>query len=151
MINISNFSEWSKLDESTGLYGQDWREGGILFIKSLPFPDGTPRLYAGRIEKIWQNADGAYMARITSEGFYIILKEGYDYKENKIGTNPKILNVLGLKSHVIGLNSKTGKTPGWYDTIKEISFPKLLREWAPVLDSWKDLSYYPLSRTSTNR
>lgn len=123
----------------------DWKEGGIVFIKGLPLPDGMPRLYAGRIDKIWKKDGGPYMAKITPEGFYIILKDGYGYKANKIGTNPRILSVLGLSSHVIGLNSKTGKTPSWQDTVTKIDFQRLLNEWSPILDGLKDISFYPLS------
>jgi 4a-hydroxytetrahydrobiopterin dehydratase len=151
MKNLLDYSDLLHIGEAMGSnplgLEPDWKEGGILFIKGLPLPDGMPRLYAGRVEKIWKKEGGPYMAKITPEGFYIILKDGYDYVANKIGTSPRILSVLGLSSHVIGLNAKTGKTPLWQDTVTKFDFKRLLKEYSPVLDGLTDLSFYPLSMT----
>lgn len=156
MRNLFNFNDYTVLEsveeswDSPPEMMPNWREGGILFIKGLPLPDGMPRLYAGRVDKIWKKEGGPYMAKITQEGFYIILKDGFGYTANKIGTNPRILSVLGLSSHVIGLNSKTGKTPSWQDTVTKLDFQRLLNEWSRVLDGWTDISFYPLSRSQFN-
>lgn len=141
MLNMLNYEEWMKISEGASYNSPDWREGGIVLIRGNVLSDGYPRLYAGRIDRLWVNDRGAIMVKLQPD-IHIILREGYKFVDKKIMINPEIMKrALGLSSYNLALNAKTGKTPIWDKTINTTSFPKILSEWEDVLASWKQFKY----------
>ena len=131
---ILNFKEFtaSNLNESESpSFFPQWKDGGILLIKGIPQRDGLTRLYATRVRKIAVEGLRGFSKAYTYPEFYVIGRR-FDgsLSANKFLINSETLKrAVGINSFSIGLNSKTGKTPLWRDSIKETDFKKFLGEF----------------------
>lgn len=144
MANLLNFDEFLKINEnSTSLVQQDpdWKEGGIVLIKGKVLKDGYPRLYSARLKKLWSNPRGGFMVNLDPK-IYVIVKSGSGYEARKIDPTQKILaTAVGIESYNVVLNSKSGKTPLWRKSVNEIHFPKFLKDWETVIDTWEEFKF----------
>ncbi len=144
MPNLLNFEEFIKINENTRPWvpqDPEWREGGIVLLKGKVLKDGYPRLYAAKLRKLWQNPRGGFMVNLHPQ-IYIILREGYSYSAHKIDATQKILaTAVGIESYNVVLNAKSGKTPLWRESVKEIHFPKFLKEWESVINTWDEFKF----------
>lgn len=135
MAEILNFSEW--VFENNGSDVPNWVPGGMVLILGKVLNDGFRRLYAGRIHDMKRLDKGGIMALLQTENFYVIKREWDKFIPAKMMMNREILKrALGLSNYSIVLNSKSGKTPIWYDSIGRDNFEKFLKEYTPVLDEY---------------
>ncbi len=128
---VFNFKEFEEAvlneGESQSFFPQ-WKDGGILLIRGIPQRDGLTRLYATRVRKIAVEGLRGFSKAYTYPEFYVIGRR-FDgsLSANKFLINPETLKrAVGINFFSIGLNAKTGKTPFWRDSIKEIDFKKFL-------------------------
>ena len=148
ILEFEEFLESEELLESGNFtFFPKWKDGGILLIKGIPMRDGLTRLYATRVRRVYgEGLRGFFKAQSYGEFFIVLQKFNGSFTVEKIDSRPEVLaRAMGLKSHTIGLNAKTGKTPMWQDSVGETSFPKFLKEFEEPLKNLPGI-YYPTSR-----
>lgn len=111
----------------------DFVQHGIVLITTPIQENGKKKLFLNHAKNIQiqdrlksGNIEGksAKMA-ILGDDFFRLRIEGNSIKLSKVMPGPKLLQVLGLNSNKLGLNSKTEKTPLWWDTIKYDNIGKM--------------------------
>jgi hypothetical protein len=129
ILDFSSFLDSVLNENETTIFFPKWADGGILLIRGLPQKDGLTRLYATRLRKVAvEGLRGFSKAYVYPEFYVVSRKLDGNLGINKFMTTPEILRkAIGMSSNSIGLNSKTGKTPLWRESIKETSFDKFLK------------------------
>lgn len=149
ILEFQEFLETELLQEAEKFsFFPQWKDGGILLIKGIPMKDGLVRLYATRVRRVYsEGLRGFFKAQSYGDFFIVLQKFDGSFVVEKIdGSLPVLGRAMGLKSYVIGLNAKTGKTPLWQESVRETSFPKFLKEFEVPLQNLPGI-YYPTSRS----
>lgn len=130
ILDFTNFIESFLNENESPTFFPKWTDGGILLIRGLPQRDGLTRLYATRVKRVAVEGLRGFSKAYTYPEFYVVSRRfNGNLGINKFQPSPEILKkTLGMSSHSIGLNSKTGKTPLWRESVKEVNFDKFLKE-----------------------
>lgn len=147
MENLFEFQEFVGLNpvsEGEGFtFFPKWKDGGILLIKGIPLRDGLTRLYATRVKNLYPEGLRGFFKALSYGEFFIVMKR-FDggLEVEKIPSSPEILQrAMGLKSQVVPLNAKTGKTPLWQDSVSFVSFPRFLEEFKGPIENLPDIFF----------
>lgn len=144
ILLFENFcEEQSSLLESSNFF-PTWKEGGILLIRGIPLKDGLTRLYAARVTRVFTDGLRGFMKAYFSHQLYVVLKNSKGgFVEGKFPSDlPALKRVTGLNSYAVGLNSKTGKTPLWRESIQETNFDKFFSKYQFEIESIPGI-YFP--------
>ena len=130
ILDFPSFLDSVLNENETTTFFPKWADGGILLIRGLPQKDGLTRLYATRVRKVAVEGLRGFSKAYTYPEFYVVSRKfDGNLGINKFMAAPEILRkAIGMSSNSIGLNSKTGKTPLWRESIKETSFDKFFKE-----------------------
>ena len=130
ILDFPSFLDSVLNETETTTFFPKWADGGILLIRGLPQKDGLTRLYATRVRKVAVEGLRGFSKAYTYPEFYVVSRKfDGNLGINKFMAAPEILRkAIGMSSNSIGLNSKTGKTPLWRESIKETSFDKFFKE-----------------------
>lgn len=147
ILNFLSFVNLNLNENEGTTFFPKWVDGGILLIKGLPRKDGLTRLYATRVKKVEAEGLRGFSKAYTYPEFYVVSRRfNGDLGINKFLATPQILKeALGMASNSIGLNSKTGKTPLWRESIKESSFDKFLKQNKEAILGMDRIYFPPLN------
>ena len=144
MENLITF-ELFKLNESVVNENQapEWKEDGIVLIRGVLQESGRKYLYAAKLIKVALAPSGKYQKAYLRDEIYRIGKDAEGkYVAKSIQPEKSFVEKnIGLKGRSISLNSAHGKTPIWWESIKETNFFRFLKDHKETLDDWKDISY----------
>jgi len=144
MENLITFESF-KLNENLINENQspEWKEDGIVIIRGVIQENGKRSLYASKLIKVIIDGSGKYYKAFLKDEIYRIAKdpEGKYVARSVQPEKSFIKKNLGLSGRSISLNSKHGKTPIWWESIKETNFFRFLRDHKETLDDWKDITW----------
>jgi hypothetical protein len=144
MENLITFESFNLNEDSVNEnQAPEWKEDGIVLIRGVLQENGKKYLYASKLIKVALAASGKYQKAYLKDEIYRIGKdaEGKYVAKSVQPEKSYIERNIGLLGRTISLNSKHGKTPIWWETIKETNFFRLLRDHKETLDDWKDITW----------